>query len=128
VPRACAGFFGGFVTDWQARAEELEARVAGLEQQIGLALQPPTVFDLTRKETAILGVLLANRHPRRETFMVALYSDRPNPPHSKIIDVYISHLRRKLAPLGIQIDTRFGEGFEIPEESKARARRLMDAA
>ena len=116
------------MTDWQARAEELGARVAELEAQIGLALQPPTVFDLTRKETAILGVLLANRHPRRETFMCALYGDRPNPPHDKIIDVFVCKLRRKLAPLGIKIDTRFGEGFEIPEESKARARRLMDAA
>jgi DNA-binding response OmpR family regulator len=112
-------------------AEEIEClrfRITELEEQIGIALQPPTIFGLSRSETAVLGILLANPHPRRNTFMVALYGDRLDPPHDKIIDVMIARIRRRLSPLGIEIVTRWGQGYSMPETSKARAHALMEAA
>lgn len=122
--------------DWTQRIQKLQdlglealvARVAELEEQIGLSLKPPTVFGLSNKETAVLGILLANRYPRKETFMAALYSDRADAPHVKVIDVFVCKVRRKLSPLGIEIKTLFGVGYEMPEASKHRARQLMDAA
>jgi DNA-binding response OmpR family regulator len=105
--------------------EHLRFRVTELEKQIGLALEPPTVFGLTKTETEILGILIANKYPRRETFMVALYGSRFEAPDDKIIDVLMSRMRKKLTPFGIEITTAWGSGFYMPEPSKARARELM---
>jgi two-component system cell cycle response regulator CtrA len=61
--------------------------------------------------------------------MAALYSLNPDdPPEVKIVDVFVCKMRKKLKPFGIEIKTNWGESYEIPEESKARARELMEAA
>ena len=120
--------------DWQRRAQMLEAENETLREQnrqlkeeIGLAAQPPAMFGLTTQEAAIFGVLLANRAPRKSTFMAALYSDGAydDEAEEKIIDVFICKIRKKLKPFGIEIKTNWGESYEIPEVSKARARELM---
>lgn len=76
---------------------------------------------------AMFGVLLNNRAPRAEAFMVALFStDADDPPDEKILDVRICRMRKK--PYGIEIKTHGGECWEMPQESKKTARQLMDAA
>jgi two-component system cell cycle response regulator CtrA len=122
--------------NWEARArildvenELLRAENCRLREQIGLAAKHPLMFDLTRSEAAMFGLLLANRAPRKETFMTALYAlNSDDPPEIKIIDVFICKMRKKLRPFGIEINTNWGESCEIPETSKARARELMEAA
>lgn len=119
--------------NWEARAKVLEnendllrAENCRLREQIGLAAKPPLMFDLTRSEAAMFGVLLSNRAPRKETFMAALYSLNPDePPEIKIVDVFVCKMRKKLKPFGIDIKTNWGESYEMPEQSKARARELM---
>jgi DNA-binding response OmpR family regulator len=119
--------------DWEARAkmleaenDELRARVAELEEELGLAAQPPPMFALTTQEAVIFGVLLKTANPRKSTFMTALYSDEPDdPPEERIIDVMICKMRKKLELFGIKIETNRAEGFSMSEESKARARELM---
>jgi DNA-binding response OmpR family regulator len=122
--------------DWEARAKVLEAENETLREQnrqlkeeIGLAAQPPPMFGLTTQEAAVFGVLLSNRAPRRSTFMAAIYSDGAYDDEAgqKIIDVWICKIRKKLMPFGIEIKTNWGESYEIPEPSKARARELMEA-
>jgi two-component system cell cycle response regulator CtrA len=121
------------VINWEARAKVLEnendllrAENCRLREQIGLAAKPPLMFDLTRSEAAMFGVLLSNRAPRKETFMAALYSLNPDePPEIKIVDVFVCKMRKKLKPFGIDIKTNWGESYEMPEQSKARARELM---
>jgi two-component system cell cycle response regulator CtrA len=108
--------------------ENLRFRVAELEEQIGLGLRHPNPFSLSRTETAVLGILLANPHPRRTAFMAAIYGNRLDPPCDKVIDVVISKMRKTLAPHGITINTDWGSGYSMPEPSKARARQLMEAA
>lgn len=120
--------------NWEARAklldienDELRARIAELEEELGLAAQPPPIFDLTTQEAVMFGVLLKTANPRRSTFMAALYSgDADDPPDEKIIDVMICKLRKKLVPFGIMIETNWGEGFSMPEQSKVRARELTE--
>lgn len=122
--------------NWEARAklleaenDELRARIAGLEEELGLAAQSPTMFGLTSQEAVMFGVLLKTANPRKSTFMTALYSDEADdPPDEKIIDVMICKMRKKLEPFEITIDTTWGAGFSMPQESKARARELMEAA
>jgi DNA-binding response OmpR family regulator len=119
--------------DWEARAKHLDdenavlrGRVRALEREIGLAVDPPLVFGLTKSEAIMFGVLLNNRAPRHSTFMTALFSDDHDDPSSpEIIKVWISKMRQKLKPHGIEIKTHRGVGFEMPEAGKAIARGLM---
>jgi two-component system cell cycle response regulator CtrA len=122
--------------NWEARAKMLEAENETLREQnrqlreeIGLAAQAPPMFDLTTQEAVIFGVLMSNRAPRKSTFMAALYSDGAydDEAEEKIIDVFVCKIRKKLKPFGIEIKTNWGESYEIPEASKARARELMGA-
>jgi DNA-binding response OmpR family regulator len=119
--------------DWQRRAEVLDAenetlrdRVRDLEKEIGLAAEAPPMFGLTRSEALMFGVLLNNRTCQVSTFMTALFSlEIDDPPEEKILDVWVCKMRKKLTPYGIEIKTHWGVGYEMPEESKARARELM---
>jgi two-component system cell cycle response regulator CtrA len=121
--------------DWEARAklldgenEELRGRVRQLEEAIGMAVEPPLVFGLTKSEAIMFGVLLNNRAPRKETFMTAVFSDRiDDPPEQKIIDVWMCKIRKKLKPYGIEIETCWGVGYAMSEACKMRARQLMAA-
>ncbi len=51
--------------------------------------------------------------------MVVLYGDRNAPPDDKVIDVYLHHLRKKLALVGMVIEKRSGHGWSIPAGDKA---------
>jgi hypothetical protein len=79
----------------------------------------------TRSQAVVFAVLMNNRVPHRETLLQALYGERNDPPTGKTLDALICQLRRKLGVHGIKIVTLWGQGFEIPEASKARARELM---
>jgi DNA-binding response OmpR family regulator len=117
--------------DWQARAMKLQVENedlrAQLAEQTAPSLIPQAVFRLTRSQAVIFGVLMQNRAPHRETFMQALYGGRTDPPIDKTLDVLVFQMRRKLLAHGIQIATVWGQGFLMPEASKARARELMEA-
>lgn len=121
--------------DWQARAQLLDTENETLREEnrqlrqalIGAA-EPPPFFGLTKSESIMFNVLLANRAPRAETFTTALYSaDADDPPDEKILDVWICKMRKKLAPHGIEIKTHWGECWEMPDASKQTARALMSA-
>jgi DNA-binding response OmpR family regulator len=122
------------VHEWEARArlleaenDELRARVSDLEREIGLAAEPPPMFGLTGSEATIFGILLNNKVPRISAFMAALYSNEADdPPDEAIIKVLVCKMRKQLEPFGIEIKTHRGEGFEMPDASKERARGLME--
>jgi len=121
--------------DYEARIRMLEQELAVKDEliaQLQETLSGANVddhalyFDLTPQEAICLGVLLKNKAPRRSAFMTSLYSARSDDEVDvKIIDVFICKMRKKLKPFGIEIKTHWGDGYEIPEASKARARELM---
>jgi two-component system cell cycle response regulator CtrA len=91
----------------ESKNESLRGQSSQLEQAIGIAAEPPVMFGLTKSEATTFGVLLSTRLPRRETFMLALFSDRvDDAPDQKIIDVFICKLRKKLKPYGIDVETK----------------------
>jgi two-component system cell cycle response regulator CtrA len=58
--------------------------------------------------------------------MTALYgNDWDDPPEESIVKVWLCKIRKKVRPLGIEINTNWGVGCHMPEESKAKARELM---
>jgi two-component system cell cycle response regulator CtrA len=109
-----------------AENEALRYRVQVLEEEFGVSAAYLLPLDLTRSEATVLGVLMKNRTVRKSGFMIALYGDRiGDPPDIKIIDVVVCKTRKKLAQHGIEIKTVWGIGYEMPEESKVRARELI---
>jgi two-component system, cell cycle response regulator CtrA len=95
--------------------EELEETVRQLREQLVPDVTFPREIGLTRMENAVLSFLLA-RSPNvvsRDRITHAIYFDKDDAPVSKVVDVMVFHLRRKLAPYGVEILTRWGSGFAI---------------
>ena len=105
------------LVDNVAEIQRLRERIEELKEDI-LQLQEPAgpFFDLplTRTETMIVGMLLRQQHVRTEGIYAALCirasrdSDVPNP---EVVRVHICHIRKKLAPHGIRINTKYWHGY-----------------
>ncbi|WP_054310002.1 helix-turn-helix domain-containing protein [Mesorhizobium sp. 1M-11] len=91
----------------------------------GIVVCNGRVAALTWQEHALLEILVAAKHQvrSREQLLDRIYSLRPNdPPEIKIIDVFICHIRRKLKPLGVQIQNVWGRGYRLlPAEERKPA-------
>lgn len=74
---------------------------------------------LTRTERMTLAILIRRKRVTRDQIHSVLYSDDPDGgPGPKVIDVFMSHIRRKLRPLGIVIETIYGVGFQLSDASR----------
>lgn len=83
-------------------------------------------FKLTRKEAAIVATLTQHSRVSKERLYFALYGQSDDPPDAKIIDVFISKIRKKL-PAGVEIRTVWGVGYEMPHKSIEAIRSLTKA-
>lgn len=76
---------------------------------------------LTAHEMMVLE-RLAEVFPRgqsKEDLLGWIYQLRPDEePEIKIIDVWICKIRRKVAPLGVRIDTMWGRGYALAVEER----------
>jgi two-component system, cell cycle response regulator CtrA len=87
------------------------------------------VLDLTAHEIRLSRRPPQQPHPRKSTFMTALYSDRADDEvEAKIVDDYICKLRKKLKPYGIEISTASGEGYNLSDAMKSKLCGLMACA
>jgi len=100
----------------------LRAQVRQLKDALGVGLRWPPEWNLTPKETAMLGVLAVRELATREAIMCALYGDDPDPPCDRILAVLTHRLRRKLAPRGFTIVTHKWKGLALPADQRARLR------
>jgi two-component system cell cycle response regulator CtrA len=101
--------------------DALRDEIDALKTSMGIAWAPPAEFGLTGYESRALGRLLKGGLVSKESLMTALYSDRPDDePQIKIVDVFICKMRRKLAGFGINIETRWGRGYELSPAALAR--------
>jgi DNA-binding response OmpR family regulator len=100
----------------------LRAQVRQLKDALGIGLRWPPEWNLSPKETAMLGVLVSRELATRDAIMCALYGDEPNPPGERILNVLTYNLRRKLEPRGFTIITHHGHGLARPAEQRVRLR------
>ncbi|WP_196258590.1 winged helix-turn-helix domain-containing protein [Pelagibacterium limicola] len=104
----------------RARVDELEETVRQLRGQLeGEEPLPDGLPELTRNETALLRMMIARKQVSREQAMMAIYLDREDAPDPKIVDVWVSKLRRKLNPLGITFLTSWGRGWSLTHAGRA---------
>lgn len=107
----------GTIKRLEERIRDLEAALA----QLTNAPKVPLVLKLTPCETRALEVLLRRHSASKEQLLAEMYAHRyhgDDLPEIKIVDVFICKLRRKLAPHGIKIETRWGAGYTLPMESR----------
>ncbi len=79
------------------------------------------VLNLTGSEFAVLQILYdrIGRVVRKESIMDQVYGlGADEEPDIKIVDVFVCKIRPKLKPLGIQIKTHWGVGFELLPPAK----------
>jgi DNA-binding response OmpR family regulator len=84
-------------------------------------------FHLTSHEGRLLATLMEKNKPTRPEIMGQLYSHKLFPPETKVLDVMICHLRKKLAAHDIKIETYYGHGYWLTPETKARISAEMQA-
>lgn len=100
----------------------LRERVATLEAAQGIGVDVPIQFCLTVKETTILGILMKRDIATKPGICSAMYSlintgEKDIDP--KIIDVFVCKMRKKLKPYGIDIGTKWGQGYYLGKKDKA---------
>lgn len=90
----------------------------------------PTTLGLGRIEEILFGVLCRRRTVvSRAVLYDAVYGLRPDGgPDPKIIDVFLSRLRHKVAPLGVTIVNRTGQGWLVDERGRDVVAALQAAA
>ena len=96
-------------SDWLLHFASDELRINGQTRQVWLRSEP---VDLTAMEFDILYLLVcsAGRVLTREELSTATL-ERSLTPFDRSLDVHISHLRKKLEPIGRQIQTIRGVGY-----------------
>jgi two-component system cell cycle response regulator CtrA len=102
--------------------EELRERVRQLEEIIGYTVEVPMQFGMTAHESRMLGLMMKRELCSREFLLTSLYGHLPpdDEPEIKIIDVYACKLRKKLKPFGIEIGTKWGQGYFLSAADKAK--------
>jgi DNA-binding response OmpR family regulator len=106
-------------------------RIAELEALLGTRGQElPPAIGLTRKQVELLGYLMLRNFAADAGAYAALYGGMPecDQPDIKILQVQVCKMRAKLAPFGIKIDRRLGQGYYLTAENKAKVRALMAGA
>lgn len=106
----------------QDELAEARERVRLLETELGADELVPISLPLTPMQRRLLGVILKRPLATKSNLMVAVLGSRlsgDDTPDPKIVDVQVCHLRRKLGPLGISIETKWGEGYWMTAEAKA---------
>lgn len=112
--------------DARARIEKLEdenyglrLRIRELEAALMVPWKAPEEWQLTPTEARVFKALAARAFlTKTALFTIVWACDNADVPSQKIIDAYISKLRRKLKPFGIKIWTRWGEGYFLDEAQR----------
>ena len=114
----------------QAEVPELEAaeveawnRKARAENLLADLMQ---IFGLTGGEAKVVRELLDGKLKTREALHHAAYGDDPNGgPEIKIIDVFITKVRKKLKVRMVEIATVWGQGYRMDSPMVARVMVLL---
>lgn len=104
--------------------EERDEKIKQLERELyGREWEAPREFRLTKLEAAIVATLLANNRVCSTDLLIDATRGRgthTNNPNSNLIDAKICYIRSKLRPYGLRIETVWGTGYKIEDETRAR--------
>lgn len=88
------------------------------------------MFKVTRQQSAVLSLLLRRNEMTKAQIHTVLLENRPSGggevTTEKMVDVVVFHIRKKLKPHNITVETLWGTGYSIPHTSRARAIALLD--
>ncbi len=114
--------------DLQARIDVLESelelakeRIRQLEEAFGMTIDAPLMLRLTGSEARVLGVLLTRDMVHKPQIMAALYNERIHDdeiPETKIVDVFVCKMRKKLKRFGVDVETVWGQGYKLSPDSR----------
>ncbi|MFB6449278.1 helix-turn-helix domain-containing protein [Bradyrhizobium tunisiense] len=107
------------IAQQRVRIECLEEEL----RQLRSSLAPVTLFPIEWKLTATQQRLVAAFYKSNDGFLthdqVFLASGSSAEEADNLVKVQIMHLRKKVAPLGIEINKRWGQGYEMTAKSKS---------
>lgn len=119
--------------DWPVGSQRGQrAAIAGtiLENDETLAFACSRFFKSTRQQSAVLAVMLKRNEITKSQIHQILEQNRPTEGREatdpKLVDVVICHLRKKLKPHNIVIETIWGTGYLIPPKGRELAVRLLE--
>lgn len=92
---------------------------------IAMILMARKVFKITHDPARLLVTLLDGRPHGRDGLYDVLYGNRSDGPEIKILDVYVSRLRRSLGAYGITIELLWGFGYQMTAENGAKVLALI---
>lgn len=106
-------------------------KIAELQEEIrqlrviafGTDIVIPAEWKLSRTQTALLQCLAAREVVTWDTWASACTALNPNfDAGPAVMKVHVSHLRRKLRPVGIVVYLRHGVGYSLEPRVRARLR------
>lgn len=105
-----------------ALEDENDALRQRLEEMTATTFSVP---GMTASHMVILSLLYRRQGVvSREALHGALYALDPGEgAEMKIIDVFICKIRKQLAPLGVEIESRWGQGYELTPEGREKLSR-----
>lgn len=119
--------------DWPAGSSRAARAVfAGtiLENEETVKSLCTRLFKTTRQQAAVVAVMLKRAEMTKAQIHTILQENRPSssrePTDQKMVDVVIYHIRKKLQPHGIGIETVWGTGYLISPKHRDVAIKLLE--
>lgn len=119
--------------DWPiGQRRDQRSRLHGtlLEQDEALLFACNRFFKATRLQSAILATLLKRNEVTKAQLHLVIEQNRPSDNRDetdpKMVDVLICHLRKKLTPHRVKIETVWGMGYLIGPADRERAIQLLE--
>lgn len=119
--------------DWpigSQRSERTAFNGTPLENEEALKFACARCFKATRLEAAILAVMLRRNEVTKQSLHIVIEQNRQTEGREetdpKMVDVLICHLRKKLKPHNIKIETVWGIGYLIPAADREIAIAMLN--
>ena len=86
-----------------------------IDRDKGLVTYNGATTRLQHRQMEVFMFLYKHRSKNvsRESLMWHLYQFRDTEPGSKILDVLVCHMRKRLRPIGVEIETIWGFGYRL---------------
>jgi hypothetical protein len=101
------------------------APAAHVDVRTALLMALNWLFKLSPTEARALMQLMQHGQVSREALHAAMSPDGIPVSQIKGIDVVVCKMRKKLAPHGIEIETRWGQGFWLADGTRDRIRKIL---